>query len=189
MRDDPKAVENFKTLIIKTCLLIVEHRLTARSLSEDDSKLGLEVLNCVRILTRVLPYVYETDVLGRWENETFWRQPDTEVLKQYDAKISRYVGTEDTLGYQLVESLLGLLFYNGFTLPWPESDTTSSRDREGVVTYGLWQSGIACDTTVVSNREFESKRTEILQLLITLQSKGIYLPSSRPDKTRDGINM
>ncbi|MCJ1313191.1 hypothetical protein MMC25_006868 [Agyrium rufum] len=33
-----------------------------------------ELLNCVRILTRVLPYIYEKDELEAWEDRTFWER-------------------------------------------------------------------------------------------------------------------
>ena len=64
-------------------------------------------------------------------------------------------------------------FYSGFTLPWADSD--SQFVKEGRVSYGLWQSGIACDVHVQSTWTYESKRTEIMQLLLTLDSRCIYV--------------
>lgn len=176
MRDDPQAVENLKTLVLKTSLLLLKHRHTAYSLSEDNVTTGTEVLNCVRILTRMLPYVYESDALRQWEDACFWERQDIRELRKFASDIAEYFDDQESLGVQVVQALVELLFYTGFTLPWPDSDT--QQGRKGTVSYGLWQSGIACDTTVVTSKEFECRRTEILQLLLTLESKSIYISPS-----------
>lgn len=31
-----------------------------------------DALNCIRILTRILPYVYEAEQLQAWEDKFFW---------------------------------------------------------------------------------------------------------------------
>lgn len=178
MRDDPQAVENLKTLVLKTSLLLIKHRHLAPSLSDENVKAGTEVLNCVRILTRMLPYVYESDALRDWEDTFFWKRHDVRALEGYASEVTEYINGNESLGVQVVHALVELLFYTGFTLPWPESD--AQEERKGTVSYGLWQSGIACDTTIVTSKEFESRRTEILQLLLVLESKSIYItPSTR----------
>lgn len=182
MRDDSQCVENLKTLILKTALALVKHRKLASSLSENDSKTGTEVLNCVRILTRVLPYVYECDSLRAWEDSFFWERQNIREYGKYASGVSDYLDDQQCLGMQVVQALVELLFYTGFTLPWPDQDAQG--ERKGSISYGLWQSGIACDTTVITSKELESKRTEILQLLLTLESKSIYItPSEHRNNT------
>jgi len=173
MRDDPVAIDNLKTLILKSTLKILSYRSKSLSLSEENARLGIQLLNCVRILTRILPYVYEADAVRAWEEEVFWQPQQASTFRKYAKDVSEYLVAEDSLGAQLVDALLELLFYTGFTLPW--SDTIAQDGRKGQITYGLWQSGIACDTTVLTTRELESRRTEILQLILVLESKGLYL--------------
>ncbi|KAF4555071.1 putative high-temperature-induced dauer-formation protein [Elsinoe fawcettii] len=176
MRDNATAVENLKTLILRTILQLFKARHQASSLSEDNARHGLVVLNCIRILTRILPYIYELDETRRWEESTFSTAHELDFYKKYAEDIAEYVSPEQSLITQLVQNLLDLLFYTGFTLPWPDTDT---EPRRGQVTYTLWQSGIACDTTVLSSKEYESRRTEIMRLLLALESKSIYV--SAPD--------
>ncbi|KAG8628591.1 hypothetical protein KVT40_004464 [Elsinoe batatas] len=172
MRDNTTAIDNLKTLILRTVLQLFKIRHQSASLSEDNSRHGVVALNCIRILTRILPYIYELDETRKWEEFTFSSVHDLEYYKTYVEDAADYVSVEESLTSQLVRTLLDLLFYTGFTLPWPEADADT---RYGQVTYTLWQSGIACDTTVLSSKEYESKRTEIMRLLLTLESKSIYV--------------
>lgn len=172
MRDDKIAFGNLKILILKSILRLLHHRFHATSLTEDNAKIGTEVLNCVRLLTRVLPYVYECDKSRQWEDETLWQPQSESMYKRYSSQSVGHLNSEP-LGAQLISALTDFLFYSGFTLPW--SDTDTQREREGRVSYGLWQSGIACDVIVYTSKEFESRRTEILQLLLTLESKAMYI--------------
>jgi len=173
MRDDPAALDNLKTLVLKTTLRILNFRFQSPSLSDESAGQGLQLLNCVRILTRVLPYVYEADATRAWEEEVFWQLQPSGTFQQYDKNAAENVDPKENLGTQLVGVLLELLFYTGFTLPWPDMDL--QEERLGQVTYGLWQSGIACDTTVLTSKEYETRRTEIMQLILVLESKSIYL--------------
>ena len=144
-------------------------------------------LNCIRVLTRVLPFLYEADHLEDWEDKFFWakrkRQTEsgktgkTEVLfddgqTQEEPKSDEKENYEDIspLGEELVDALIDLLFYAGFTLP-------SSERPKGKVTYAIWQKGVGCTTPMSSSKDMENNRTEILRLLLTLSSKSLYMPS------------
>ena len=159
--------------MIRAVLELIRIRNHAQSLSEENTRNGRTLLNCVRILTRVLPYVYESDESRRWEESTFSALHDSEFYEGYLADSSAFMLPDSTLTEQLVDTLLDVLFYTGFTLPWPEAD--QGQRRAGQVSYGLWQSGIACDTSILSTKEMESRRTEIMRLLLTLESKSIYV--------------
>lgn len=65
------ALENLETLIlaITSRLFILRHH---PSFPDQDLAPERDALNCIRILTRVLPYVYETDHLQEWEDRFFW---------------------------------------------------------------------------------------------------------------------
>lgn len=173
MRDDNVAFENLKTLVLRATIQMIKLRNHASSLSEENSRTGTMVLNCVRILTRVLPYVYESDDSRRWEETAFSRVQDAAFYESYTRGASAYMKSDQSLIEQLIDTSLDLLFYTGFTLPWP--DANSHDRKQAQASYGLWQSGIACDTTVVSSKELESRRTEIMRLLLALESKPIYV--------------
>ncbi|TKX26865.1 hypothetical protein C1H76_1021 [Elsinoe australis] len=185
MRDAEVALDNLKTLILKTVLQLFKIRYRATSLSDESSRQGLVALNCIRVLTRIFPYVYETEETRWWEESVFSTAHDLDFYKEYAADAAEYVNAEQSLTAQLVHVLLDLLFYTGFTLPWSDGET---EPRKGQVSYGLWQSGIACDTTIITTKEFESRRTEIMRLLLTLESKSIYVsPGEYVDYNVDAL--
>ncbi|KAJ5350366.1 hypothetical protein N7541_008093 [Penicillium brevicompactum] len=166
------ALPNFQTLI-----LAVTSRLTR------------DVLNCIRILTRLLPYVYEAEHLEGWEENFFWArrrrmarraQISGEVLfdeaqpeDQEGEPSPRSDDYEDVkpLAEELIDTLIDLLFFADFTIP--RLPTAKSK-----VSYSIWQSGVGCNTAMGSSKAYESNRCEILRLLLTLTGKAMYLPSN-----------
>ncbi|KAI9807183.1 MAG: hypothetical protein M1825_005901 [Sarcosagium campestre] len=148
-----------------------------------------DALNCLRILTRILPFLYEAETLEEWEERFFWsvRRKRTrkaaiarsEVLFD-ESKLDenqQAVPPEGTfeevkpLAEELIDTLIDLCFFANFTIP-------SSPGAKSKVTYSIWQSGVGCNTAVPSSREFESNRCEVLRLLLSLTSKSMYMPSS-----------
>lgn len=179
---------NFQTL-----LLAVTSRLTVLknhpSFPDPDLAPERDVLNCIRILTRLLPYVYEAEHLEEWEDNFFWarrkrrtRQSQIagEVLfdegQPEDNQETRSPRAEDyedvkPLAEELIDTLLDLLFFADFTIP--RLPTAKSK-----VSFSIWQSGVGCNTAMGSNKTLESNRCEILRLMLTLTGKAMYLPSS-----------
>jgi hypothetical protein len=149
-----------------------------------------DVLNCIRILTRILPFIYEAEHLEEWEDKFFWgrrkkntrgARPGAEVLfdeSQAEGRQEETLpGTNDyedvkPLAEELIDNLLDLLFYTDFTIP--KLATT-----KGKVSYSIWQSGVGCNTSMGSSKELESNRCEILRLLLTLTGKAMYMPLSK----------
>ena len=163
MRDNPKSFNNFETLILTVSLRLIHLRTADHDLfDKDPSTFIREALNCVRILTRVLPFVYECDRLCAWEQDFFWAS--TDKLPPSDL-------APTCLGVELIDSLLDMAFWSGFTLP------INMHGNNGP-TYGFWQSGIAYERRLETSKEFESRRTEIMQLLLVLESKCIYKPAN-----------
>lgn len=138
------------------------------------------------MLTRILPFLYEADHLEVWEDKLFWAKRKTrwkgktakpEILfddsqKDDDPAPETVEQLEDArpLGEELVDTLIDLSFYVGFTL----APTERSKNR---VTYAIWQKGVGCNTATGSSKELESNRTEVLRLLLTLSSKALYMPA------------
>ena len=75
------------------------------------------------------------------------------------------------LAEELIDTLIDLLFFSDFTLP----RTNNSKNK---VTYAIWQSGVGCNTAIGTSKEFESNRTEILRLLLTLTSRSLYMSAN-----------
>ncbi|KAI5241718.1 hypothetical protein E4T43_05249 [Aureobasidium subglaciale] len=187
MRDHPKSFKNFETLILTVSTHLIQLRRDEDSLFAKDAVAFIrEALNCVRTLTRVLPFVYECDRLCAWEQSFFWEPTDDTRPPGVSRNISGESATAETLhqsgdnsrpdtsaclGEELIDSLLDLAFWSGFTLP------INMNGRNGP-TYGFWQSGIAYERRLETSKEFESRRTEIMQLLLVLESKCIYKPAN-----------
>lgn len=188
MRDNPQTFKNLETLISEVSIHLINLRWTCHSLSDKDAGAGKEVLNCIRILTRVLPFIYECDALRTWERSFFWEEKDVDTIRPSEPPLSRASVSSESLqgttvspqpsgspqptattcfGFELIDSLLDLAFWSGFTLP-------ASPTGQNGATYGFWQSGIAYERRLDTSKEFESRRTEIMQLLLVMESKSIY---------------
>lgn len=179
---------------IETLLTAVVSRLVALrhllAFPDQDLAPGKEALNCVRIITRILPFLYEAEQLEPWEDKFFWQrtkkhsknEPHTtpEVLfdgsnstgleEKEDEEKDETIEYRRPLGEELIDTLIDLLFFVGFTLPHVER----SKNK---VTYAIWQNGVGCVTPMQSTKEIENNRTEILRLLLTLSSKSLYMPA------------
>ena len=138
----------------------------------------------MRVLTRILPFLYEADHLEVWEDKFFWAKrkrkskgqaAKPEVLfdeSQNEEPNKDIEHFEDVrpLGEELVDTLVDMLFYVGFTLPITER----SRNK---VTYAIWQKGVGSNNSMPTSNQLESNRTEVLRLLLTLSSKSLYMPA------------
>lgn len=78
------------------------------------------------------------------------------------------------LAEELIDTLIDLLFFHGFTLPPNERSKVK-------VSYSIWSSGVGCNTPMSTSKELESNRTEVLKLLLALSSKAMYMPASEPN--------
>lgn len=143
-----------------------------------------DALNCIRILTRVLPFIYEKDELEGWQDKFFWaarRRRRAEVLFDETNTQDETVPTSPIAGgefeaapplmEELIDTLIDLLFCSGFTLPL----SISSKAK---VTFAIWQSGVGCNTPVGTTKEFESNKIETLRLLLAITSKAVFMPAS-----------
>ncbi|KAL9026535.1 MAG: hypothetical protein Q9196_004815 [Gyalolechia fulgens] len=163
---------------------------------------GKEALNCIRVITRILPFIYESDYLESWEDKFFWqrrrRKLDNAPNKQpevlFDGSNSDGLKREEKseeeesfeymkpFGEELIDHLIDLLFYTIFTIPRLERSKKK-------VTYAIWQNGVGCNTSMQSSKEMESNRSEILRLLLTMSNvvpikgvKALTYITTCPDK-------
>jgi hypothetical protein len=181
------SIENLETLI-----LAITSRLNVLknhpSFPDPELAPDRDALNCIRVLTRVLPFIYEAEHLAEWEDKFFWgvRRKRTrkgqvagEVLfdeSQTDDQLPLR-GEEENfeearpLAEEVIDTLTDLMFYTGFTIP-------HLPNAKSKVTYAIWQSGVGCKTSMGSNKDLESNRCEVLRLLLTMSSKSMYMSSS-----------
>ncbi|KAI4213093.1 MAG: hypothetical protein LQ351_004247 [Letrouitia transgressa] len=178
---------NVETLLNSLISRLTELR-NSRAFPDPETAPEKEALNCIRVLTRLLPFLYEADHLETWEEKFFWERRKrkfkgskgrrTEILfdESHPEEVENLKDEKEDfkdvkpLGEELIDTLVDLLFHTNFTLPRTEGSKTK-------VTYGIWQNGVGCNTPMSSSKELESNRTEILRLLLTLSSKSLYMPA------------
>ncbi|KAL1903188.1 hypothetical protein Sste5346_000473 [Sporothrix stenoceras] len=185
------ALENLETLLLAVTSRLFFLR-QHPAFPDQDIAPECDLLNCVRVLTRVLPYIYERDSLHAWEERLFWTvrrkrrsrsaassgevlfdEAETEAGGQDgDDESTPQDGFEDAkpLAEELIDTLIDLLFFSGFTV----ARQPLGKPR---VSYTIWQSGVGCNTTPPTTKESESNRCEILRLLLTLTSSSLYRPA------------
>ncbi|QSZ32758.1 hypothetical protein DSL72_002337 [Monilinia vaccinii-corymbosi] len=180
------ALENLETLIlaITSRLFVLRHH---PSFPHPEFAPERDALNCIRVLTRILPYVYESEKLKSWEETFFWgmRRKRTrkaalardvifdesqEELQKLEAAAQEFEQVKP-LAEELIDTLIDLLFFADFTLPKPQNSKSK-------VSYAIWQSGVGCNTPCGTSKEFENNRTEILRLLLTLTSQSMYMSAN-----------
>jgi hypothetical protein len=152
-----------------------------------------EILNCMRILTRLIPFLYEAEHLKDWQEDFFWkpRRP-TRVLGGTERRTPVYFDGLDPhrkyqqgefeqaigppLGEILLELIVDYLFFPGFAIP-RRFRQDGTLDTEVIVK--VWQSGIGSNKSLMCTKEHERNQMETLRLLIALSSKPMYTQTSR----------
>ncbi|KAF1813734.1 hypothetical protein P152DRAFT_506593 [Eremomyces bilateralis CBS 781.70] len=181
-------LENLETLLLAVTSRLVVLR-NHPSFPNDDLAPERDALNCIRVLTRILPYIYEAPHLDDWEAKFFWgaRRKRTRKSQLSSRSEVLFDGTDASadeppepepefedakpLAEELIDTLIDLLFYSEFTI----GKSPPGKQR---VSYAIWQSGVGCNTPVISTKEFESNRTEIMRLLLVLTGKSMYMNST-----------
>ncbi|KAJ7734954.1 high-temperature-induced dauer-formation protein-domain-containing protein [Mycena maculata] len=154
-----------------------------------------EVLNCLRILQRVFPVVFEVEGEGRsaFELEVLWKKEEVaEDTVEAASETPQFViededdsdgETKDaaaptkakekkqlpSLGERLFSSIIDLLFCCGFTLP------IKIQVDHYKINYVIWEKGIGSTSDPGSSHAYDSNKTEVLRLLLILLSRQIYV--------------
>ncbi|TKA79901.1 hypothetical protein B0A49_01103 [Cryomyces minteri] len=190
-RTRDKALGNLETLTLAVASRLVILR-NHPSFPDPELAPERDALNCIRILTRLLPFIYESDRLEAWSEKFFWAARRKRSRKDQIARTEvLFDGTntdEDVtteapefeeakpLAEELIDTLTDLLFFSEFTVPKAQS----GKDK---VSYAIWQSGVGCNTALGTSKELENNRTEILRLLLTMAGESMYMsPNVLPVK-------
>ncbi|TPX57219.1 hypothetical protein PhCBS80983_g03995 [Powellomyces hirtus] len=157
---------NLETLIHKILNRLFTFVNNAVPPTKDDIR---DVLNCIRVLTRLLPYVFELED-GAVEDKLFWSP----------------VEGEEAIGTILSRAVVQLLFFRGFTLPIGTDPLTAHG-----VQYIIWHQGVGASASPPTTKTEIIHRTETLRLLLTLLSRTVYIPTAKvlktPNKWGDAI--
>ncbi|KAI8968903.1 high-temperature-induced dauer-formation protein-domain-containing protein [Mycotypha africana] len=182
------ARENLETLIDKILdqmTQILNSTMTQSINTANATSNNNQLLNCCRLLTRIIPFIFESPECTEWEDQFFWTPrmrdeksdyiPATDTVdtnnreSQNNSKPQRnQIRVLSSRGEILIKLTLQALFFAGFTLP------QSIGTAESNVNYVIWETGVGSSTPIGSSRENDVNRTEVLRLLIVLLSKSMY---------------
>ncbi|CDK24226.1 unnamed protein product [Kuraishia capsulata CBS 1993] len=124
-------------------------------------------LNCIRLLTKLVPFLYEDHTLAEDERTLFWTQAKASSSSpQAEAEAD----SDDTpLGARLVFACVDLLFTANFTVPKARVELANTVDLS------IWEPGIGLSGKFQQPRvEIDSNRLEVLRLLLVLCSQCLY---------------
>ncbi|KAJ2956045.1 hypothetical protein NQZ79_g8054 [Umbelopsis isabellina] len=130
----------------------------------------VHLLNCIRVLTRIMPYVFENPDHGEWENAFFWTNQEVPIPPENTTNLEGQIST--AFGEQSSSVVLEALFLADFTIP-SEIAVGSTN-----VNYVIWETGVGSSTPIGSSKEIDLNRFETLRLLIVLLSKSMYIAPS-----------
>ncbi|EPB85631.1 hypothetical protein HMPREF1544_07625 [Mucor circinelloides 1006PhL] len=164
------AIENLETLIDK----LIEQMTIL--LNANTPIQTMQLLNCCRVLTRIIPFIFESPECAEWEDKFFWtpRPLDKKAILPLPSTASdqKQAAPANHLlpprGEVLMNLTLQSLFLAGFTLP-QAMGTAESR-----VNFVIWETGVGSSTPIGSSRDNDMNRTEVLRLLTVLLSKSMY---------------
>ncbi|KAI8642448.1 high-temperature-induced dauer-formation protein-domain-containing protein [Parasitella parasitica] len=164
------ARKNFETLIDKA-LEKMQQILKASNFPSEQYSIN-HLLNCCRILTRLIPFVFESADCLEWEDLFFWTPRQVEKEKKNPDDKPEY----DTLvcrGELVLDSTIQALFLAGFTIP------ISLATKVSKVNYAIWENGVGSTIPISTYKDNEANRTEVLRLLAVLLSKSMYVPPAQ----------
>lgn len=164
--------------------LLLVYKLTNKIIATAESDKSFnpsQLLNCVRLLTKLLPFFMELPDYNLMESQ-FWLNPldydprnfvEDTIVEEPTAE--RNKDCSDILSVRLIRSIMTLLFYKGFTILISKSKSDTSSMKQ----LSVWEPGIGITSKYqVPDLIIESNRAALLQLLITLSGVSLYqLPS------------
>lgn len=183
--------QNLQTLLYMIIGRLLTHQ-TEIVYEDDLVTTNREIVNCIRILTRVMPFLFEADHLRAWYDRFFWQtrkpyplwQPSEQTLRRFDglhmSKTYSQADMHKDLGQPLGEILMNVvvkyLFFKGFTVPMVyDKDGHEDHSEE----LKVWQTGIGCSISPNCTQENFRNQYETVRFLLTLTSSTIFF---RPEQ-------
>uniref|UniRef100_K3W5H3 HID1 domain-containing protein n=1 Tax=Globisporangium ultimum (strain ATCC 200006 / CBS 805.95 / DAOM BR144) TaxID=431595 RepID=K3W5H3_GLOUD len=153
-----------------------------------------QATNCVRVLTRLVPFILE-DCSDDFVEELFWKveatdadddNGDEEEESKGDAG-SKAKAMHEPLAKQMIHAIMGLLFLPEFTISihaykgYGEERRSATRSGQSATSGDLvfpsllWNSGVSYpDANVANSLAYDKNRKEVLKLLLTCFSGILY---------------
>ncbi|CAG8637960.1 14560_t:CDS:10, partial [Dentiscutata heterogama] len=198
-----QARENLETLIHKITDQMF-HIMRAPDFPSPQNS-TLQLLNCIRLLTRIMPFIFESEESDEWENEFFWTptkkvknfRPETtgdlqntskelddgSVTKNSEINAVQESSTQNRTSSEsyetippLGERLLSALIDLLFLTGFTLPINLASESSR--VVYVNWETGVGSTVPIGSSKENDSNKTEALRLLLALVSKSMYMPGA-----------
>ncbi|XP_019645532.1 PREDICTED: protein HID1-like isoform X3 [Branchiostoma belcheri] len=161
------------------CYKAVEKLVMAAESSCATAKEQQTVLNCVRLLTRILPYIFEdADWRGFFWSTLPGQAGENDSLNDED-------GGSMPLAQSLLNALSDLLFCPDFTVaPNKKAGPETHEDLQSIDSCEyIWESGVGFAHSPAQYPHHDQNRSEILKLLLTCFSETMYQP---PAQTKNG---
>uniref|UniRef100_A0A673A1H0 HID1 domain containing b n=1 Tax=Sphaeramia orbicularis TaxID=375764 RepID=A0A673A1H0_9TELE len=131
------------------------------------------ILNCTRLLTRILPYIFED---ADWRG-FFW----STVPGRLDADMDDDDDDSRPLAESLLLAIADLLFCPDFTV---QTHKKTAEDIQSIDSCEyIWEAGVGFAQSPPLNYVHDLNRTELLKLLLTCFSEAMYLPPSSESKS------
>ncbi|KAG9332160.1 hypothetical protein JZ751_015736 [Albula glossodonta] len=155
------------------CYKAVERLVQAADSGCPSEKERQVALNCVRLLTRVLPYIFEDP---DWRGFFWSTVPGAGYAKgdESDEDGAR------ALAESLLLAIADLLFCPDFTVPSNKSSSSDTAEHIQSIDSCeyIWGAGVGFAQAPPLNYIHDLNRTELLKLLLTCFSEAMYLPPS-----------
>ncbi|KAG0251660.1 hypothetical protein DFQ27_008601 [Actinomortierella ambigua] len=197
VRDNAR--ENLECLIEKTLAHLF--RLVETPTFPSTQAPAAQVLNCLRVLTRIFPFIFESEDWVDWEERYFWvprtvvvsvrrsstqtnsHSPATNEITEHpqqkpqDPSGQRTAPKEEFM--ELEEKpvpshghrLIQTLIDLLFTSGFTIPTAVETKEK---VSYVIWETGIGSSTPIGTSKELEDNRIEVLRLLLVLFSRSMY---------------
>ncbi|CAG8662098.1 279_t:CDS:2, partial [Scutellospora calospora] len=198
-----QARENLETLIHKITDRLFQIMRAPDFPSPENST--LQLLNCIRLLTRIMPFIFESEELEEWEDEFFWtpkkikknfrseiisdlqsasKEPNEEiVIENSERNVSQESSTQNRTSSESYETIAPLgerLLSALIDLLFLTSFTLPANlaNESSRVIYVNWETGVGSTIPIGSSKENDANKTEALRLLLGLVSKSMYMPGA-----------
>ncbi|CAL1548569.1 unnamed protein product [Lymnaea stagnalis] len=147
------------------CYKAVEKLVTAAETGCPSQREQQTVLNCVRLLTRILPYIFEDP---DWRG-FFW----STLPGQEEGE-----GDSPPLAQSLIAAVCDLLFCPEFTVATSRKSGPDNPEDMGTIDSCeyIWEAGVGFAHSPPHNSFHDQNRMELLKLLLTCFSETMYLP-------------
>lgn len=186
--------KNLATLIRRAVLKLRAATLTAVAGAEAQA----QVINVVRLLARIIPLVHEDPAWdGFWLTPTptgvvvtmppFSTDPRTPLEKPQSEPFLADAAPALPLFVTLLNAIIDLCFAPGFTVSDPprsrlpfmaaKSEATEPLAHVDATKYA-WAAGVAVTKSLPSSAAMDSRRADLLRLLLACLAKPLYVPPS-----------